>query len=168
MRIRNIATIYLFRDDAILLMHRVGSRLFTGDIWVGIGGHFEPHEMSDPTACVLRELTEETGLGAQHLENLRLKYITTRMVQDEIRQQYIFMADLKDKKAPLGKSDEGELLWVASKDLFHRNMAYSNTHCLKHYLCHRDDPAIYVGALSGCDGAPSIHFTALQEYSMAH
>ena len=112
MLLRNIATIYVFDGDKILLMYRVGSRLFNEEIWVGIGGHFENDEMDDPYRCAMRELTEETGLSVNDISNLKLKYITTRKTPGEIRQQYIFFTNLINKSVELAASGEGNTYWI--------------------------------------------------------
>ncbi len=72
MKLRNLATIYIFNDDKVLLIHRVGSRLFNGPIWAGIGGHFEKDELNDPKACVIRELFKETGIDESMIKDLSL------------------------------------------------------------------------------------------------
>ena len=165
MKIRNIATVYVLDGDKILLMYRVGSRLFQGSIWVGVGGHFETDEMSDPLKCALRELAEETGLSSADVSDLKLKYITTRKADGEIRQQYIFFTSLKNKSAELTQSDEGQTYWIPLPELFSRKMAYSNTECLKHYLdIGKSDDDIYVGAVGSNKDGPSVRFTALAEY----
>ena len=168
MRLRNIATIYVFNGDCVLLMYRIGSHLFTGNIWVGIGGHFDAEEMNDPQKCVLRELKEESGLNSNDIENITLKYITTRKTNNEIRQQYIFTANL-NKELTLTEfrstDDEGTLSWIPLNELFDRKMAYSNTECLKHYFSvGKNDENIY-SVVVGSDGNElSTHITALKEY----
>lgn len=149
-------------------MYRVGSRLFNGDIWVGIGGHFEENGMNDPYTCALRELKEEIGISSTDIENLTLKYITTRLTNDEIRQQYIFFATLKTKNIELVSCDEGELFWIPVSKLFERKMAFSNTHCLNHYLSNEKNNIIYHGAIGEQDDTLFVHFTALKEYSTDH
>lgn len=58
----NLTTLcYIERDDAYLMMHRVKKeRDINKDKWIGVGGHFEEGE--SPEECLLREVTEETGL----------------------------------------------------------------------------------------------------------
>lgn len=53
----------------MLLLYRRGSRAIA-DSWVGIGGHLEPGELTNPTAAALRELKEEIGVTADHLTDL--------------------------------------------------------------------------------------------------
>ena len=58
-KLRNMTAIYLLQGDKILLLYREGSKV-VNHLWTGsAGGHFEPYELNDPTACVLRELKEE-------------------------------------------------------------------------------------------------------------
>ena len=169
MKIRNIATVYVFNEDKILLMHRVGSRLFSGSIWVGIGGHFEPDEACAPTVCALRELREETGLLEEDISPPRLRYITTRLVGDEIRQQYIFTAMLKNKFAALTTSDEGELHWIPLTELFLRKHAFSNEHCLRHYLASGGSSnEVFAACVSENESGLYVQITALKEYSNNH
>ena len=90
-KLRNMTAVYLFREGKLLMLYRVGSRVVAPS-WCGVGGHFEQAELNDPRACALRELREETGLTEESLEELRLRYITLRMKNGEIRQNYYFFA----------------------------------------------------------------------------
>ena len=55
---------YLEKDGCYLMLHRVKKKNDANhDKWVGVGGKFEPGE--DALACVMREVTEETGLTMQ-------------------------------------------------------------------------------------------------------
>jgi 8-oxo-dGTP diphosphatase len=89
---------------------RIGSRIVSPS-WCGIGGHFEIEELNDPKACVLRELEEEMRLTEDDLYNLRLRYITLRLKNNEIRQNYYFFADLKDGVDVKLECDEGKPNW---------------------------------------------------------
>ena len=61
-KLRNMTTIYLFKDDKVLLLFRQGGQV-VNDVWTGsAGGHFEEFELNDAKACVLRELNEELNL----------------------------------------------------------------------------------------------------------
>lgn len=60
-RLRCMTAVYITRGEEMLLLYRVGSRVVAPS-WCGIGGHFEPEELNDARACVLRELREEAGL----------------------------------------------------------------------------------------------------------
>ena len=52
-KLRNMTSLYILKDDKVLLLYRQGSRV-VNDKWVGsAGGHFEPEELNDARACVL-------------------------------------------------------------------------------------------------------------------
>ena len=75
---RNMTAIFLCQEDKILLLYRQGSKV-VNNVWIGsAGGHFEPEELNDAQACVLRELREELGLGEEDVQDLHLKYIMLR------------------------------------------------------------------------------------------
>ena len=158
--LRNMTTIYLHRGGKVLLLYRVGSRVVEPS-WCGIGGHFEPEELNDPQACALRELLEETGIGAQQVENMQLRYITLRLKNREIRQNYYFFANLKTEDFPLPACPEGTLEWVKWEAVLGRNMPVTARQCLEHYMgAGRHDAVVYAG-VSRENG---IEFAALSEF----
>ena len=67
-----------------------------------VRGYANVRELNDPRACVLRELQEETGMCEDHLENLSLRYITMRLKNGEIRQNYYFFGKLKTVSQMVG------------------------------------------------------------------
>ena len=93
----------------------------------------ENDELNDARACVLRELNEELGLEANHVNNLNLRYITLRHTQNEIRVNYYFFADLLNGNVELC-SDEGELKWVSEDQLKELPMPFTAEKVIKHYL----------------------------------
>lgn len=94
-RLRNMASLYITSNDKMLLLYRIGSRVVAPS-WCGIGGHFEKEELNDAKAAILREVSEEIGITEEDLMNLRLRYITLRYKNQEIRQNYYFFAELKE------------------------------------------------------------------------
>ena len=56
-----MTSVYLINDTGILCLYRVGSRVANNQYIGSAGGHFEPEELNDPRACVLREMEEELG-----------------------------------------------------------------------------------------------------------
>ena len=132
-KLRNMTAVYLFREGKLLMLYRVGSRVVAPS-WCGVGGHFEQAELNDPRACALRELREETGLTEESLEELRLRYITLRMKNGEIRQNYYFFAGLKPGAAVRGTCDEGRLEWVPYDSVLKREMPFTAKTVLRHYL----------------------------------
>ena len=94
----NMTTLcYIEKENQYLMMHRVKKEKdINKDKWVGIGGHFEEDE--SPEECLLREVSEETGLK---LLSYRLRGIIT-FISDRWQTEYMF----------LYTCDEGNLEWV--------------------------------------------------------
>jgi len=169
MKLRNLATIYIFNGNKILMMYRIGSRLFKGALWAGIGGHFEKDELNEPTKCVLRELLEETGIKIEDLDNLKLKYITTRKANDEIRQQYIYFANLTNKSVDILHCDEGEISWIEIDEILNLKMSFTNGDCLKHYFSvGKNNDEIYSGVVNVLEDKPTMNFIALRDFSTTY
>ena len=159
-KLRNMTAIYLMRDGKMLLLYRVGSRVVALS-WCGIGGHFEKDELNDAKAAVLREMNEEIGLLESDLENLKMRYVTLRSKNGEIRQNYYFFADLKDGIEPKGDCDEGRLEWVEMDKVCEREMPFTAKQMLLHYMSTgRFDDKLY-GAVSTEKGAV---FTEMEEF----
>ena len=75
-KLRNMTSIYLFRNQKVLLLYRQGGRV-VNNVWTGsAGGHFENGELNDAKACILREMHEELGLLPEDIDGLALRYIT--------------------------------------------------------------------------------------------
>ncbi|MGR6319998.1 NUDIX domain-containing protein [Micromonospora soli] len=107
---RVMTSLFLVHDDRVLLLYRRGSRAIS-DSWVGIGGHVEPSEISDPTSAILREMHEEVGLTPKDVTDLSLRYIALRDTGRELRSTYYFTARLKDGAARPQTCSEGDLAW---------------------------------------------------------
>ena len=152
-KLRNMTAIYLLHGERILFLYRIGSRV-VNNLYVGAaGGHFENEELNDPLSCVLRELYEETGLVSDDIENLELRYITCRLKNNEIRQNYYFFADLLsiDKKL---SSTEGILEWVDLKNASLLPMPCSSKYVIEHFVgIGRNTDCLYGGVTtdSGVD-----------------
>lgn len=131
-KLRNMTSLYLVSDDRVLCLYRVGSKV-ADRMYIGsAGGHFEKEELNDPCACVLREMREELGLGETDIHDLRLRYITHRLKNGEIRQNYYYFARLNGERELT--STEGTLRWVAYEDIPALNMPVSAKHMILHYL----------------------------------
>ena len=143
-RLRNMTSVYLTDEEGILCLYRMGSRV-ANNLYVGsAGGHFEQDELNDPKACALREMREELGLTESDIDGLRLRYITHRLKNGEIRQNYYFFARLKEKREL--DSSEGVLRWVPYDDIPNLEMPVSAKHMILHYLAQgRFDDALYAG-----------------------
>lgn len=158
-RLRNMTSVYLTDEEGILCLYRMGSRV-ANNLYVGsAGGHFEQDELNDPKACALREMREELGLTESDIDGLRLRYITHRLKNGEIRQNYYFFARLKEKREL--DSSEGVLRWVPYDDIPNLEMPVSAKHMILHYLARgRFDDRLYAG-ITEEDGTK---FVQMQEF----
>ncbi len=152
--------IYLSCGGRMLLLYRQGGRVVS-DLWVAsAGGHFEPEELNDPKACVLRELREELGLCEADLTGLHLRYIGLRNVGGEIRQNYYFFAGLKPGRGQDLRSNEGRCRWVDEADILDYPMPLTARKVMEHYLqTGRYTDSLYSAVSDGRD----FHFTVLGE-----
>lgn len=160
MRWRNMTAIYLRCGEKILLLYRQGSQV-ANDMWIGAaGGHFEPEELNDPTACVLRELKEELAITEDMLANFKLRYVTLRRMKDEVRQNYYFFADLVSGEQAELVSNEGKLKWFELSELEELKMPFSARYMMDHYVeAGRFNDKLYGGVSNGS----AIEFTEMQE-----
>lgn len=143
-KLRNMTSLYLTNEKGILCLYRIGSRVANNKYIGSAGGHFEADELNDSKKCVLRELREETGLTENELLDLRLRYITHRLKDGEIRQNYYFFARLKEGRQLT--SSEGILQWIPYEQIPELNMPVSAKHMILHY-CNvgRYDETLYAG-----------------------
>ena len=132
-KLRNMASIYISRDDKMLMLYRIGSSVVPPS-WCGIGGHFEEYELNNARACVLRELKEEMNISEGKLDDLQLKYVTLRLKNNEIRQNYYFFADLKSNVIVNLICNEGKPEWIQYEHILEKEMPYTAKYVLQHYL----------------------------------
>ena len=143
-KLRNMTSLYLVREDAVLCLYRIGSRVANKKYIGSCGGHFEENELNDPQKCILREMQEELGLKENDIVGMSLRYITHRLAKGEIRQNYYFFARLKEEKEL--SSNEGQLRWVPFEEVPTLAMPVSAKHMILHYLSTgRFDNHIYCG-----------------------
>lgn len=132
-KLRNMASIYLYTETQMLFLYRIGSRIVPESYIGSAGGHFEKEELNDARACVLRELEEEMGLTEANLENIALRYVTLRLKDGEIRQNYYFFAKWKHPTFDV-KSNEGNLKWVEFSQAEALDMPFTARHVVRHWL----------------------------------
>ena len=130
-KLRNMTSVYLTGEKGILCLYRIGSRVVSNRYIGSAGGHFEPGELNDPEQCALREMREELGLTEADVEGLTLRYITHRLMEGEIRQNYYFFARMKKEREL--SSTEGTLRFVPWEDLERLEMPVSAKHMMEHY-----------------------------------
>ena len=143
-KLRNMTSVYLTGEQGILCLYRIGSKV-ANNLYIGsAGGHFETHELNDARKCVLREMQEELGLAESDVEDMKLRYITLRLKNGEIRQNYYFFGQLKSEKTL--QSTEGILKWFTYEEAEPLRMPASAKHMMLHYLkVGRFDNHLYAG-----------------------
>lgn len=132
--LRNMTSLYLRKGDSYLLLHRHGGRVANGLYTGAAGGHFEPHELNDALACILREMREEIGVAPDTLKNFALRYVTLRYMENEIRQNYYFFAEVGEDFPGDICSNEGTLQWVHPKEFPSLPMPLTAKPVLLHYV----------------------------------
>lgn len=158
--LRNMTALYLTDGNRILLLYRVGSRI-ADRMYIGCaGGHFEKEELNDARACVIRELKEETGLCEADIRNLRLRYVTMRLKNGEIRQNYYFFATLSNPDTKIS-SNEGTLSWVSLDEIDSLPMPASAKEVLLHYRAEGKNDTLLRGGITEENG---ISFRVLSEF----
>ena len=161
-KLRNMTGVYLRQGNRLLLLYRIGSKVIADSYTASAGGHFEKDELNDAKSCVLRELYEETGLTESDIDNLTLRYVTLRLKNGEIRQNYYYFANLKDGDKTVA-SNEGSLKWFNMEELLDNmpEMPFSSHYVIKHYIeTGKDTDALYVGAAT----ADGVKFTEIKEF----
>ena len=143
-KLRNMTSVYLTGEQGILCLYRIGSRV-ANNLYVGsAGGHFEADELNDAKKCVLREMQEELDLTEDDVQDMKLRYITLRLKNGEIRQNYYFFGKLLSEKSL--ESTEGILKWFTYEEAEHLHMPASAKHMMLHYLkTGRFDENLYAG-----------------------
>ena len=96
MRIENLTTlIYITKGTDCLFIRKTRKGDMNLDKYLGIGGHFESDE--SPEECVIRELSEESGILFGDLEDFRYRGLIT-FISSEYPAEYmhVFTASLPE------------------------------------------------------------------------
>ena len=84
------------------------------------------------------------GLREDDIQDLRLRYVTHRLKNGEIRQNYYYFGSLNTSKDL--HSIEGTLRWVSFSEFPELDMPVSAKHMILHYIEKgRHDRVIYAG-----------------------
>ena len=109
---RNTSLCYIERGGKYLMLHRVKKTVDENkDKWIGIGGKFEEGE--SPEDCVMREVSEETGLT---LNSWQYRGIVT-FVSDEWGTEYMHLFTSDVFSGTPRECDEGVLEWIEKERL---------------------------------------------------
>lgn len=103
---------YIEKENCYLMLHRVKKEKDVNkDKWIGVGGHFERNE--SPEECLLREVTEETGLT---LTSWQFRGLVTFMAEGwPTEYMCLFTAD--EFTGTMKECEEGVLEWVPKDKL---------------------------------------------------
>lgn len=159
-KLRPMTAVYILQGEKILLLYRVGSRVVAPS-FCGVGGHFEKDELCDARACVLREMHEEIGLGEEELIGMKMRYVTMRLKNGEIRQNYYFFAQLRPGVQITPDCGEGRLEWAELDTVLERKMPHTAWHMLAHYLKEGRYTQLLYGGVTTED---TVVFTPLEEF----
>lgn len=159
-KLRPMTAVYILQGEKILLLYRVGSRVVAPS-FCGVGGHFEKDELCDARACVLREMREEIGLSEEELIGMKMRYVTMRLKNGEIRQNYYFFAQLRPGAQINPDCGEGRLEWADLNTVLERKMPHTAWHMLAHYLKEGRYTQLLYGGVTTED---AVVFTPLEEF----
>ena len=102
---------YIYGPKGVLMLHRTKKENdINKDKYIGVGGHIEQGE--SPDECVLREVSEETGL---QMRSFRLRGIITFVIDDIDELTFLYTCD--DYSGDLRECNEGELVWVEEEKI---------------------------------------------------
>lgn len=162
MEVRQMSTAFLTNGNYVLLMKKQSSRLSGQPFWSGLGGHLEPEELNAPMKACYREVYEESGLTAEEIEGLELRYILLRLKEEEIRQQFVYFGETKT--TDVIASEEGELHWIHKDAMNRLPMSRIIKFMLEHYDANPDNSVITVGVISvDSSRNPVIQWSDLQD-----
>ena len=160
-KLRNMTSIYILDDnDRMLLLYRMGSKVINDSYTGTAGGHFETYELNDAYACVMRELEEETHLTAEDITEPKLRYITLKNKNGEIRQNYYFFAHLLSKGKKIA-SNEGSLKWFSMDETKELNMPFTAKYVVEHYISTGKNTDKLYGGIAVESG---VNFTELLDF----
>ncbi len=122
-----IASVFVLKGDKILMIRRSDKKTYLPNYVQPVGGKVDLNE--DPLTAAHRELMEETQIK---VTSLRLKAVVTEIKSkkdDKYRtnwQIFHFSGRYEGEEGiPLGKTEEGELLWLTLDEIKKEKIADS-------------------------------------------
>jgi len=146
---RNMSSVFLVNQNQILLLFRKGGRV-ANNVWISsAGGHMENYELNNPEKTALRELYEELSIKHEEIQHTKLKYITLRNINNEIRQNFYYFAEINKNLIKEIHSNEGDLKWFNINNLPYDEMPLTLALALKHYCSvGKNNNSLYGGIVS--------------------
>lgn len=158
----NGAAAFLRHNDKYLLMERAQNRKVAPGVWSGVGGHMECNELNDPQATCLREVFEESGIAAEQIRNLTLRYIIVRRFRNTIRQTYIYCGETDAE--PTDKTVEGKLHWISEGELLSLTYTATFAAMMEHYLTNPDTERVIVGVAENDNGKCHMVWSTIEDF----
>lgn len=114
---KNTTLCYIEKDRKYLMLLRNKKQVDENKgKWIGVGGHFEEGE--SPEECLLREVTEETGLT---LTSFQFRGIVT-FISDEWGTEYMHLFTATEFFGELKECNEGKLCWIDKSEVMNLNL----------------------------------------------
>jgi 8-oxo-dGTP diphosphatase len=143
MRIEGVVSAFLKNGYNYLLMKRADNRRFYPGYWSSIGGHMEAGEENCPERACLREILEETGVTAEKINGLKLRYICVGPRDTHFTIHYIFFGETTETS--LIATDEGETHWVPEAEVPNKDYTPVMRRIIEHYFsCAMDNESIFL------------------------
>ena len=127
--VTHYTTLFLIFEGKWLLLKRSAQKRLQPNRYTGLGGRVEADELGDLRGSVLRELTEETGLGEADVKHLTLRRMLTHNRPGEpLTVLFYFTAELKHYALP--DCTEGTLYWTQPEDFAALDVIETTAHAL--------------------------------------
>ncbi len=128
--VAHYTTLFLRFEGRWLLLKRSAQKRLMPNRYTGLGGRVEADELDDLRGSVLRELTEETGLGEGDLEHLTLRRMLTHNRPGEpLTVLFYFTAELERYALP--DCTEGTLHWTKPEAFTALDIIETTAHALE-------------------------------------
>ena len=149
---RITAGAFLSYGNKVLMMKRGLHKEMGAGMWAGIGGHMDLTDIKNPRAINLsetccREVFEEAEIPGAAIKNLKLRYITVRKTENQIRWHHHYFGEL-EIEVPLPKCSEGEFHWVDKTNMLSLPMSTSVREAVKHWIHNPQDDTVYMVIVS--------------------
>jgi 8-oxo-dGTP diphosphatase len=161
-KLLNGTAAFLKRDNQYLLMERSADREIAPGVWSGIGGKIEAHELNDPQTACMREIGEESGISAENIHGLTLRYIIMRRHRDTIRQTYVYFGETNAE--PTISTNEGNLHWILESELLDRRYTATFQAMMNHYIQRPDTERVTVGVAENENGICRMVWSGIEDF----